>query len=200
MNIGCRLLLEKKKFKYILKYEPYEAGEELYRKELSRKKDAAYIRYSDITGEYLIKVANLHLNGVNKTTLDGPKLEISANISLTLESEAVHLNMEELTVTGGKSREVNVDIMTDLNIRQAENSLDAAVKEAVLEFLEGMEITSGTDVVVNAADKIEVSSAELKLSGTEYTEIKSSAELRLSDGRYSITLSEIMERLGEAQE
>lgn len=43
---------------------PKESGAGLYRKDLSRKKDAAYIRYEDASGEYLVKVANLHLNGV----------------------------------------------------------------------------------------------------------------------------------------
>ena len=47
------------------RYAPLETGAALYRKDFSRKKDAAYVRYNDKLGEYLIKVANLHLNGVN---------------------------------------------------------------------------------------------------------------------------------------
>ena len=52
------------------RYAPLETGAALYRKDFSRKKDAAYVRYDDKLGEYLIKVANLHLNGVNETVLD----------------------------------------------------------------------------------------------------------------------------------
>ncbi len=45
---------------------PKETGKQLYRKDLSREKDAAYVRYDDKTGEYLVKAANMHLNGVMK--------------------------------------------------------------------------------------------------------------------------------------
>ena len=48
------------------RYAPLETGAALYRKDFSRKKDAAYVKYDDKLGEYLIKVANLHLNGVSK--------------------------------------------------------------------------------------------------------------------------------------
>ena len=149
------------------KHFPQESGEKIYRKELSRKKDAAYIRYSDETGEYLIKVANLHLNGVNKTILDGPRLEISANIELVLESE-------EIRVKGS---------------------------DALINFLENIEILAGTEIQINADEKIEVKSGtDLKLSGTDKTEIETEGELRFTDGKYSVTLSEIMEILVHSEE
>ena len=75
------------------KNAPKESGKGLYRKDLSAYKDAAYVRYSDETGEYLVKAANLHLNGVNETLLDGPHVEIAANLSLLLSAALATLDM-----------------------------------------------------------------------------------------------------------
>lgn len=174
------------------KHIPYESGKGLYRKELSRKKDAAYIRYSDETGEYLLKVANLHLNGVNKTILDGPELEISANISMLLEAENMHIDTSQLLLTGGKLGAVNADVKADINISQKENELEAEILKAVLEFTEGLEIKAGTDIQMAAEELLEI-------SGTKGVEISSGKELRFSDGKYSVTLSEIMEMLGSSE-
>ncbi|MBO5145006.1 MAG: hypothetical protein J6C19_05665 [Lachnospiraceae bacterium] len=162
------------------KYEPYEAGEGLYRKELSRKKDAAYIRYSDETGEYLIKVANLHLNGIHRTILDGPRVEISANISMLLESENVHIDTTELLLTGGDDAAVNAQISADINISQEENVLEAVIREAVVELIEDLEIKAGTSIKAEADEKIEL------LAG---------GSMRLKDNAYDVTLTEIMKRL-----
>lgn len=173
------------------KHIPYETGKELYRKELSRKKDAAYIRYSDENGEYLLKVANIHLNGVNKTILDGPRLEISANISMLLEAEDMHIDTEELLLTGGKLSAINADVKADINIAQRENTLEAEILKATLEFAEDLKIKAGTDIQLSADE-------QLAISGAKGVEISSGEELRFSDGKYSITLSEIMEMLGSS--
>lgn len=173
------------------KHIPCETGKGLYRKELSRKKDAAYIRYSDETGEYLLKVANIHLNGVNKTILDGPKVEISANISMLLEAEDMHIDTSELLLTGGKTGVINADVKADINVEQKENALEAEILKAVLEFTEGLEIKAGTDIQM-AADE------QLAIFGAKGVEISSGEELRFSDGKYSVTLSEIMEMLGSS--
>jgi len=172
------------------KYTPKETGKALYRKDFSRKEDAAYIRYSDETGEYLLKVANLHLNGVNKTILDGPTLEVSANISMLLESENMTVNTSELLLTGGEGDVINADIKADVNISQKENALEAVILKAMMECTEDLELKAGTD--------IKMSADELKLSGEKAAEI-SAEELRFTDGRYSVTLSEIMEMLGNSR-
>ncbi len=131
---------------------PYEGGKDLYRKELSSKKDAAYVRYCDETGEYLIRVANLHLNGVNKTVLDGPILELGANISMLIESEEIKIDGVELLIAGEMIR-------------------------------------------IEAGEQAEVTAEALRLSGGESVEVKSEGSLALSDDKYSVTLTEIMERL-----
>lgn len=175
---------------------PRESGKGLYRKDLSREKDAAYIRYSDETGEYLLKVANLHLNGVNKTTLDGPEVEIAANISILLQSEQINLDVEELIVTGGEVGAVNANVKADVNIIQEENPLKCIILKAAVELLESLNIKTGTDIGLEAEGKMECSATSaMKIHGGESAEISTGGSLRLSDGNYSVTLAEIMERL-----
>lgn len=162
------------------KYAPKEAGEDLYRKDLSREKDAAYIRYSDETGEYLLKVANLHLNGVNETILDGPKLEISANISILLQSEYMNMDVQELLLSGGETGAVNAEVKADVRITQEENPLEAVILKAAMELLENLSIKAGTDIKLEAGEKVEIASE---------------GSLRLKDDTYDVTLTEIMEKL-----
>lgn len=159
---------------------PKESGENLFRKDLSRGKDAAYIRYDDSSGEYLIKVANLHLNGVNKTVLDGPELEIAANISILMQSDLVHMDFPELIVTGGESDSLAVETKVDVVVNQEENQLEAVILKILLELVENLSIKAGTEVKVEAGENIELSSA-----GT----------LRLQDEKYNVTLTDIMEKL-----
>lgn len=170
------------------KYSPYEAGENLYRKELSRKKDAAYIRYSDETGEYLIKVASLHLNGVHKTILDGPNLEIAANLSILLQTDALQVDVPEVLVTAGDGDRTDISVEADVGIVMPEHLLEAAIRKAVLEVTEDMGLKAGTDIKLEAGERMELSAdAEMRLS--------TGGELLLSDDTYSTSLKEIMERL-----
>lgn len=159
---------------------PKESGENLFRKDLSRGKDAAYIRYDDKTGEYLIKVANLHLNGVNKTVLDGPELEIAANISILLQSDLVTMDFPELMVTGGEAGELAIKTEADVKIDQEGNQLEAVVLKVLLELVEDLTVKAGTKVKVEAGESLELSSG---------------GSLRLKDDKYDVTLTEIMEKL-----
>lgn len=159
---------------------PKESGKDLFRKDLSRGKDAAYIRYDDETGEYLIKVANLHLNGVNKTVLDGPELEIAANISILLQSDLVTMDFPELMLTGGEAGELAIEAKADVKIDQEENQLEAVVLKVLLELVEDLTVKAGTMVKVEAGESLELSSV---------------GSLRLKDNKYDVTLTEIMEKL-----
>lgn len=159
---------------------PHETGEKLYRKDLSRGKNSAYIRYDDDSGEYLVKTANLHLNGVNKTILDGPELEIAANISVLLQTDAIHMDFLELLLTAGESDEMHGKIEADVRIDQEANKLEALVLKALLEFVEELKIKAGTEIKAEAEEKIEISSG---------------GELRLKDEKYDTTLTEIMDKL-----
>ncbi len=159
---------------------PHEVGKNLYRKDLSRKKDAAYIRYDDESGEYLVKAANLHLNGVNKTVLDGPELELAANISILMQADEVHMDYPELIVTAGESKELHSDVRSDVVVDQEDNKLEATVLKISLEIVEDLKVKAGTEVSVEAGGNMQIASA---------------GELRLKDGAYDTTLTEIMDRL-----
>lgn len=224
---------------------PAETGKELYRKDFSGEKDAAYARYSDVTGEYLVKAANVHINGVNKAILDGPDVEISANISITVQTEKIKTDLSYLEVTGGEEDKVSASINTDVTIDQAENGLEAVVLKALFQFVEDMKVQAGTgveveaeeDVTVKAGTNIKVqagtgieagaeehvavkagtgieveteegvavkagtglniSGRTSRLSGESTVDISSGGTLSFSDGQHSITLAEIIERLGE---
>lgn len=184
---------------------PQETGKELYRKDFSRKKDAAYVRYSDETGEYLVKAANVHINGVNETILDGPEVEISANISILIQTEDMKVDISDLEVTGGEADKVSASIKTDVSIDQEENELEAIILKALLEFVEDLKVQAGTGIEVEAQEAVTmkagtdmtISGESSTLSGESSVDISSGGTLRFSDGQHSITLAEIIEKLGE---
>ena len=143
-------------------------------------KDAAYIRYDDGSGEYLVKAANLHLNGVNKTVLDGPELELAANISILIQADEVYMDQPELIVTAGEGKEVHGDVRADIRVDQKDNKLEAIILKILLELVEDLKVKAGTEIKVEAEEKIELATA---------------GELRLKDGKYDTTLTEIMDKL-----
>lgn len=183
---------------------PQETGQELYRKDFSRKKDAAYVRYSDETGEYLVKAANVHINGVNKTILDGPEVEISANISILIQTEDMKVDISNLEITGGEADKVSASIKTDVSINQEENEFEAIILKALFEFVEDLKVQAGTGIEVEAQEAVTMkagtdmtlSGESSRLSGESSVDISSGGTLRFSDGQHSITLAEIIERLG----
>ena len=137
------------------KNAPQESGKGLYRKDLSSYKDAAYIRYSDETGEYLVKAANMHLNGVNKTLLDGPHVEIAANISLLLSAALATLDVSEITVTGGPDGAVTEMVDADVDYRQEGNPLTALILRAALELVESGDIAADVECNPNQGEYVE---------------------------------------------
>ena len=130
---------------------PTEAGKEIYRKDFSREKDAAYIRYDDNKGEYLVKAANVHINGVNELRLDGPEVELAANISILIQTENMKINAEQLKA-----------VMTDTFIELAEKLEVKTGTEIKLSAEEKTEITAGTDIVFKAEN-------DLILQDSKYT-------------------------------
>lgn len=183
---------------------PPEGGREVYRKDLSREKGAAYVRYSDDTGEYLIKAANVHVNGVNETLLDGPMVEIAANISIFVQTEEMGVDLSKLEITGGEADKLSAKIKTDVAIDQEENELEAIVLKALFQFVEDLKVQTGMGIEVEAEESIDIkagtkmsiSGESSRISGESVVTISSGDTLRFSDGKYNITLEEIMERLG----
>lgn len=163
---------------------PREPGRQIYRKDLSHGKDIAYIRYDDRTGEYLVKAANLHLNGVNKSIFDGPEVEIAANIAVLLQTDLMQMDFPNLLLTGGDAGSVEVESRADIKVCQEGNQVEAHILRLLLELVENLGIKAGTDIKMEAAENVELSSGRA---------------LRLKDEKYDVTLTEIMERL-EAME
>lgn len=191
---------------------PKETGTKLYRKDFSREKDAAYVRYSDETGEYLVKAANVHVNGVHETLLDGPMVEIAANFSILIQTEKMKADLSDLEVTGGEADELKAKIKTDVKIEQEENELEAVVLKALIKFVEDLKVQTGLGIEVEAEESInltakdsmaftagadvDISGRASRISGESVVTISSGDTLRFSDGKHSITLTEIVERLG----
>lgn len=162
------------------KYAPKESGKGLYRKDFSKKKNAAYARYDDATGEYLLKSANVHINGVHTTVLDGPQVEVAANLSILLQTDAMTIDVQEILIYSKETEKIDIGVKSDVELTQSENELNAKILKAMVEFVENLEIKAGTDIKISASDNVE---------------LKASGELILSDGKYSTTLTEIMEKL-----
>lgn len=187
------------------KNTPAEGGRDIYRKDLSRKKNAAYVRYDDKTGEYLVKAANVHINGVNKTVLDGPEVEIAANLSIFVQTEKMKADLSELEITGGEQDKVSAKIKTDVTIDQKENELEEIILKALIEIVEDLKVQAGMEIEVEAEESVgikagtdmSISGESSRLSGKNSVDISSGGTLRFSDGQHSITLAEIIERLGE---
>lgn len=178
------------------KYNPYETGEKLYRKELSREKDAAYMRYSDEDGKYIVKAPEVHINGIDRTILDGPKLEIAANISILLQSDEMAVDTQHVTVIPGEGEAVTAEILADVNVHQEKNEMKAAILKMVLEFMEDMRIRAGTTIELRSEEDMKISSGgSAKIEAEEDSIISAGDQLILKDGNYTTSLKEIMERL-----
>ena len=122
----------------------------------------------------------IYLNGVNKTVLDGPELELAANLSILMQTDEVHMDYPELIVTAGEAEELHGDVRTDIRIDQEENKLEAAVLKILLELIEDLKVKAGTEIRLEAEEKIGIASF---------------GELRLKDKKYDTTLTEIMDKL-----
>lgn len=147
---------------------PAEARKDLYRKDFSSRKGVAYIEYDDKNGEYRIKAANLILDGVNKTELQGPHVLIAANLEIQVEASEIQLQVESIRVLG------NVDI-------------DGA-GAAVTAVLAGFEIETEETITLKAGQ-------DLGLSSASDMSIQAAGSLQLKDAENETTLKEIMDRL-----
>lgn len=174
------------------KNKPTESGKSLYRKDLSKTKGAAMYRYDDDEGEYLLKAPNIEINGVNKTTVDGPRVVIDASISITLETIQYGISAKRATVAipevalgevpeeGEPASEMEITNHCDIAFLSEENILEATVKSMVLKALEEIAIETQKKLSVNARQDIEV---------------KTDAQMVLEDAGWRTTLSNIMNRL-----
>lgn len=159
---------------------PKEGGKELYRKELSKTPGAAYVRFNDQNGEYLIRAPNILLHGVNCTDLEGPEVNIAANIKTSFESPEHSAALGGVYIAGIEDGDISVEVTNNVKVIMDLADLEALIKKVRLEILEELELISEKNVNVVAR---------------EDTSVISGKRLYLEDGKFVTSLTEIMERL-----
>ncbi len=159
---------------------PKESGKDLYRKELSHMPGAAYIRFNDKDGEYLIRAPSILMHGVDHTDLEGPEVNIAANIKTSFESPEHEAVLGSVHIMGIEDEDIPIQIADNIKVMMDLADLEALIKEVRLETLEGMELAAGKDISINSEESASVTSGR---------------ELRLEDMRFATTLTEILERL-----
>lgn len=147
---------------------PAEARKDLYRKDFSSRKGVAYIEYDDKKGEYRIKAANLILDGVNKTELQGPHVLIAANIDIQVEAAELQFQVESIKISG------------DMDIDGAGIAVKAVLAGFGLKTEEAITWDAGEDLGLSSASDVNIQAAE---------------NLKFKDAEYETTLKEIMDRL-----
>jgi phage baseplate assembly protein gpV len=150
---------------------PEENGKGLYRKELSKTRGAAYVRYDDEKGEYLVRVPVVQLHGVDRTDLEGPEVNIAANIRTSFESPEHEVSVGSVRVAGLETEEIGIEVADNVSVSMSAGDLKALIRSVELEAVEACGITA------------------------ERIRMEARGELCLEDGGFSTTLSGIMGRL-----
>lgn len=178
------------------KYKPKEGGKQLYRKDLSRKKDAAYIRYDDATGEYLLKAATVHINGVHETTLDGPRLTVAANLSAEFEAPEMSIVSQELIIGGERKGRMSIDQKADIDMNGAKKYFKALLLRYGLETVGELLLKAREELKLNSDGAAFLDAAEnLWVNAGQDISISAGGKLEFSDGENSISLKEIVDKL-----
>lgn len=162
------------------KNTPAENGQKLYRKELSGTSGAAYIRFDDEDGEYLIRAPVILMHGIDRTDLEGPEVNIAANVKTSFESPEHEAVLKNIQLSGAEGGDIEAEIKSNINLTMDMSTLEALINAVRLEAVEEMEITTGQ---------------KFKTEAEKDVIFKAGTNIRLEDGRFSTTLSEILERL-----
>lgn len=159
---------------------PQECGKELYRKELSKIPGAAYIRFDDNNGEYLIRAPAVLIHSVDHTDLEGPEVNIAANIKTSFESPEHEATLGSVHILGIENEDISIQITGNIKVMMDSSNLEALIKKVRLEALEGIELAAEKDISVTSEESVDI------ISGRE---------LHLEDKKFSTTLTAILERL-----
>lgn len=159
---------------------PRENGKELYRKELSKVPGAAYLRFDEKSGEYLIRAPAVMIHGVDHTDLEGPEVHIAANIKTSFESPEHETALGSMHIVGLESEEIPVQVDSNVKIVMELADLEALIRKVRLETLEELKLTAGTDFSVTAKEDMSMTAGK---------------ELFFENSKFTATLTEIMERL-----
>lgn len=159
---------------------PEESGKGIYRKELSKTKGASYIRYDDESGEYLIRTPIMMLHGVDRTDVEGPEVNIAANLRTSFESPEHEAALQTVVVKGLEAADIDLEVKSNIKVMMNLVQLEALIRKVKLETAEDLELAAGKACRIKAAEDITI--------GAENC-------IRLEDEKFSTTLTAIMERL-----
>ena len=151
---------------------PVENGKQLYRKEFSKTPGAAYTRYNDEDGEYLVRMPIILLHGVDRTDLEGPEVNIAANLRTSFESPEHTAALGSIHVSGLEDGDITAEILSNMSIIMDMANLEALIMNVKLEAVEEMKLEAGKKMKVAAGE-----------------------DIHLEDANFSTTFSQIMERL-----
>lgn len=158
------------------KNRPAESGKGIYRKELSRSRGSAYIRYEDETGIYYLVAGTVKITGINEIELGAPKISVDAGEKLTEKAE-------ERSTSAGTWKVAVPEIMLGEASEDGEPVSDINV--------------ASTANVSYAADgkKLDVSAEEIEQKAKAEMHLAAETDLKLEDATWSTSLKKIMERL-----
>lgn len=159
---------------------PVENGKQLYRKEFSKTPGAAYTRYNDEDGEYLIRMPVILLHGVDRTDLEGPEVNIAANLKTSFESPEHTAALGSICVSGLEDGDITAKILNNMSITMDMADLEALIMNVKLETVEEMELAAAEGMKLEAGKEMKVAAGE---------------DIHFEDENFSTTLSQIMERL-----
>lgn len=178
------------------KNTPPESGRGLYRKELSREKGAAYVRFDGETGEYLVRAPAVLLHGVDRTDLEGPEVCIAANIRTEFESPEHRAVLGSVSVEGLDGADVAVEVTCSIQVCMESGGLEALLEKMELETIGNFGMEAGKSMRVNAAESLEMGAGKnMEMSAGHDAGIKAERDVRLEDGKFRTTLSAVLERL-----
>lgn len=178
------------------KNRPAEGGKQLYRKELSKIFGAAYVRYDDETGEYLTKVPNAKIHGINKTDIEGPEVNIAANNRTSFESPAHTMKVRDIFMEALDSDVIEAMIASNIKIIMDLADLETLILNIKLETIENMEMKAGKDMSIQAVENVEMQSGnDSRFLSQKNTEMRAGEEVALENNSFATTLTQIMERM-----
>lgn len=151
---------------------PPEAGKGLYRKELSKVPGAAYVRFEEESGEYLVRVPVVMLHGVDRTDLEGPEVNIAANLKTSFESPEHTAILRSIRVEGLEGEDISAEIANNVKVTMELADLEVLINKVCLNTLEELDIMAKSSCNIRTEDNIS-----------------------FEDETFSSTFKEIMERL-----
>lgn len=166
---------------------PEESGEGVYRKELSKRRGAAYVRFDDGSGEYMVRAPVVQIYGVDNTALEGPEVSIAANIRTKFESPEHEAVLGAVHMAGLEGGDIAVGIESNVKVEMPLYLLEALLAAAKLETEEGIEVLAG--------ESLDVRAKEMAFRTEGSAALEAADSIRIEDGKFATTLSEIMERL-----